>query len=77
MTTNYTIRSLTYSNFTHCEFESLMTDSRQIITDFVKANKNEEMYGTHLEPFCEQARRVPETASQRGKETDHKSGIGR
>ena len=51
MTTNYTIRPLTYSNFTHREFESLMTDSRQIITDFVKANKNEDMYGTHLEPF--------------------------
>ena len=29
-----------------------MTDSRQIITDFVKANKNEGMYGTHLEPFA-------------------------
>ena len=52
MTTNYTIRPLTYSNFTHREFESLMTDSRQIITDFVKANKNEDMYGTHLEPFA-------------------------
>ena len=52
MTTNYTIRPLTYSNFTHREFESLMTDSRQIITDFVKANKNEDMYSTHLEPFA-------------------------
>lgn len=52
MTTNYTIRPLTYSNFTHREFESLMTDSRQIIADFVKANKNEDMYGTHLEPFA-------------------------
>ena len=52
MTTNYTIRPLTYSNFTHGEFESLMTDSRQIITDFVKANKNEDMYSTHLEPFA-------------------------
>ena len=52
MTTNYTIRPLTYSNFTHREFESLMTDSRQIITDFVKVNKNEDMYGTHLELFA-------------------------
>ena len=52
MTTNYTIRPLTYSNFTHREFESLMTDSRQIIADFVKANKNEDMYSTHLEPFA-------------------------
>jgi conserved uncharacterized protein len=52
MTINYTIRPLTYSNFTHREFESLMTDSRQIITDFVKSNKNEEMYSTHLEPFA-------------------------
>ena len=52
MTTNYTIRPLTYSNFTHREFESLMTDSRQIITDFVKANKNEDMYGKHLDPFA-------------------------
>ena len=52
MTTNYTIRPLTYSNFTHREFESLMTDSHQIITDFVKANKNEETYSTHLEPFA-------------------------
>ena len=52
MTTNYTIRPLTYSNFTHREFESLMTDSRQIITNFVKANKNEDMYSTHLESFA-------------------------
>ena len=52
MTKTYTIRPLPYSNFTNREFESLMTDSRQIITDFVKANKNEEMYSTHLEPFA-------------------------
>ncbi len=51
MTTNYTF-VLTYSNFTHREFESLMTDSCQIITDFVKENKNEDMYSTHLEPFA-------------------------
>ncbi|WP_187423877.1 DUF6261 family protein [Streptococcus sp. Marseille-P7376] len=52
MTTNYTIRPLTYSNFTHREFESLMIDSHQIITNFAKANKNEDMYGKHLEPFA-------------------------
>ncbi|PNM84324.1 DUF6261 family protein [Streptococcus sp. FDAARGOS_146] len=51
MTKTYTIRPLPYSNFTNREFESLMTDSRQVLTSFAKSYKDEAMYDDHLEVF--------------------------
>lgn len=39
MTKTYTIRPLPYSNFTNREFESLMTDSHQVLTSFAKSSK--------------------------------------
>ena len=51
MTKTYTIRPLPYSNFTNREFESLMTDSHQVLTSFAKSYKDEAMYDDHLEVF--------------------------
>ncbi len=51
MTMTYTIRPLTYTIFTHREFESLMSDSHQLIANFAKANKSETMYSYHLVSF--------------------------
>ena len=51
MTKTYTIRPLPYSNFTNREFESLMTDSHQVLTSFAKSCKDEAMYDDHLEVF--------------------------
>ena len=51
MTTPYTICPLRYSALTHREFESLMTDSQEVIAKFAKTYKGELMYITHLEVF--------------------------
>ena len=51
MTKTYAIRPLSYSNFTNREFESLMMDTHQSLATFSKANKDEDMYAKHLEPF--------------------------
>lgn len=51
MTKTYTIRPLPYSNFTNREFDSLMTDSHQVLTSFAKSYKDEAMYDDHLEVF--------------------------
>lgn len=51
MTKNYTIRPLTYSNFTNREFESLMIDTYKIIETFTEAQKDEDMYAKHLGSF--------------------------
>jgi len=51
MTKNYTIRPLTYSNFTNREFESLMIDTYKILETFTEAQKDEDMYAKHLGGF--------------------------
>ena len=51
MTNKYTIRPLTYSNFTNREFESLMIDTYKILENFTEAQKDEDMYAKHLGTF--------------------------
>ena len=51
MTKTFTIRPLSYTNFTNREFESLMVDTGQLLEVFAKAHKDESMYGKHLDSF--------------------------
>lgn len=51
MTKTFTIRPLSYTNFTNREFESLMVDTGQLLEVFAKAHKDEPMYGKHLDSF--------------------------
>lgn len=51
MTKTYTIRPLSYTNFTNREFESLMVDTSQLLEVFAKAHKDEAMYSKHLDSF--------------------------
>ncbi len=51
MTKTFTIRPLSYTNFTNREFESLMVDTGQQLEVFAKAHKDESMYGKHLDSF--------------------------
>lgn len=52
MTSNFIIRPFFYCYFTHRDFESLMTDSHQIVSNFVKVNKNEDIYDILMETFA-------------------------
>ena len=51
MTKTFTIRPLSYTNFTNREFESLMVDTGQLLEAFAKAHKDEPMYSKHLDSF--------------------------
>ena len=51
MTKTFTIRPLSYTNFTNREFESLMVDTGKLLEVFAKAHKDESMYGKHLDSF--------------------------
>ena len=51
MTKEYTIRPLTYSNFTNREFESLMIETFKILENFTEVQKDEDMYDKHLGTF--------------------------
>ena len=51
MTKTFTIRPLTYTNFTNREFESLMVDTSQLLEVFAKEHKDEPMYSKHLDSF--------------------------
>ena len=51
MIKTFTIRPLSYTNFTNREFESLMVDTGQLLEVFAKTHKDEPMYGRHLDSF--------------------------